>query len=482
MKKIRPLVPRQQIPADQQQQQQQSVPTIMPGLPPLLDTNAWLALLKQMEVLNGRQQAIDLQKYYLSALEQLNGAPISPQSVADDKPVVVAVKRKRETPRKRNLISADDSVMMISPKTVVRRKLKIKNLKLSDLSYAITDCRAPLKAIDPDHYRRLLSKCAMDLENDSSQKQFKLRRLKHKLENKLAPVSRRQRFFDLDKWISEHLRSNPSLRLLNDSTITHDKDTKWRGLEYDLGLDLGVSIKSKKSGKHQVTSIPKSATFYQRLMGSTDRGLKFEKPLHLKIPEFIHRDLYTRSPHMKLMDAIRKTHNQELPSSIDYTYFYPSHLEQAEDLLRRNLWPSISLTSELETPLQGLIASYGRQVVGALFFDTNPGCSTVYLTYCAVKSGWSSSGIARKLLYIAINGISNKKLPHMDIVLRKDWVLHVMPTNIAAMILYSQMGFKSEAYVIGFYNGYVYWKDGAAGLDCVSTKARRNAVYMRLRQ
>jgi hypothetical protein len=71
---------------------------------------------------------------------------------------------------------------------------------------------------------------------------------------------------------------------------------------------------------------------------------------------------------------------------------------------------------------------------------------------------------------------------HADVVTGKDWVLHCSPLNTPALNLYTRMGFKTEAYVVGFYDGYFDWRDGGMDEESISTRGRRNALYMRLRR
>jgi ribosomal protein S18 acetylase RimI-like enzyme len=195
---------------------------------------------------------------------------------------------------------------------------------------------------------------------------------------------------------------------------------------------------------------------------------------------------------LRLFDSIRKRSVGLLdpspsppsrhPCTLDYTYFYPSQRDQAQDLLQSQFWPGIDLGAELDTPWQGIIASYGQRVVGALFYDTSRSYHTAYITHICVAPGWQGCGIGKHLLHLAITAGSDVRWRvHADWVAGKDWLLHCMPANASAVSLYNRMGFKSEALVVGFYDGYANYSFMGRSGHALSP-GRRNALFMRLRQ
>ncbi|KAJ1735142.1 hypothetical protein LPJ61_000705 [Coemansia biformis] len=141
--------------------------------------------------------------------------------------------------------------------------------------------------------------------------------------------------------------------------------------------------------------------------------------------------------------------------SIDYVHFQPGHVQQANALLSRTFWPGIDVSEALQYPEFSIVALYRRRVIGCAFMTPD-----AYLTYVAVAAGWEGAGIAKYMVFHLTQALPTK-----------DVTLHVSATNLA-MLLYQQLGFKPETYVVGFYRDYL-----AEG-----SRVCPHAFFMRLRR
>jgi len=139
--------------------------------------------------------------------------------------------------------------------------------------------------------------------------------------------------------------------------------------------------------------------------------------------------------------------------------FSKKHVQQVHELLTTAFWPGIDISASLANPIKcTIVATYKLLVVGVALISPPP--DDAYITYIAVKTGWENSGIGLTMLYHLI------KSNHT-----RDITLHVS-ANSDAMLLYNKIGFKSEGFVVGFYQDYLHPK----------SQACRNALRLRLRQ
>lgn len=129
---------------------------------------------------------------------------------------------------------------------------------------------------------------------------------------------------------------------------------------------------------------------------------------------------------------------------------------QINRLLKASFWPRIDVTEHLENPDYTLVALYKLKVVAVALLNPDG-----YLEFLTVEQGWQNAGLAKRLLYLLL-----QKAPPKDIT------LHVAPDNEAAMMLYQQIGFKVDRYVLGFYDKYFP----------PEYSGTRNAFFMRLRR
>lgn len=216
-----------------------------------------------------------------------------------------------------------------------------------------------------------------------------------------------------------------------------------------------------------VTTTPYETSFASRLYGRRSgpslASTSEESPL------LIYRDWEVEPPWVKLMDDIKRHYHlknygidaaEKSTAPIEYVSLHQDHLNRVHELLTHTFWPGIDVSSALKISTKGytIVATYKHLVVGTAFIAPPP--DEAYLTYVAFRSGWEHSRIALTMLYYLITSSGDR-----------DIILHVSANN-PALILYNKLGFKSEEFVVGFYQDY---------LDPQS-RACRNALRLRLRQ
>ncbi|KAJ4470140.1 hypothetical protein J3R30DRAFT_3711964 [Lentinula aciculospora] len=205
-----------------------------------------------------------------------------------------------------------------------------------------------------------------------------------------------------------------------------------------------------------IRTTPYEGSFISRLCGN-----------HAHTPGLMYVDWDAKTPWMNLMEDIREHYRLfhpnrdpvvETRSPIMYAALQPSHLHQVHDILDRSFWKGIDVSDSLDYSPEKctVVACYNNLVVGVAIMSSP---RETYITYLAVRHGWESSNIATTMLYQLI--ILNPG---------KDITLHVSANN-SAMLLYNRFGFKSEEFIVGFYDAY---------LDPES-RVSKNAVRLRLR-
>jgi len=139
---------------------------------------------------------------------------------------------------------------------------------------------------------------------------------------------------------------------------------------------------------------------------------------------------------------------------IDYCYFGLEHVTQVNAFLQSLFWPGINVSESLEYPEFTIVACYKKLVIGCAFMTPD-----AYINYIAVHPEWRNAGIATFMLYHLI-----------QTCVGKDVTLHVSANN-PALLLYQKFKFKSEEYIVNFYDKYY-----------PDTTECKNALFLRLRR
>lgn len=229
-------------------------------------------------------------------------------------------------------------------------------------------------------------------------------------------------------------------------------------------LDRFQTNQSSRRGAEQ-----RSVSFWRRLMGAeTGSDQTIKSPYTSRsLKPFIRRDYESRPVKLRLLDEIRAyPHRKESswtpePSApLDYCYVRPSHIPSVNAMCHDTFWPGVDLSECLQYPDFSVVVLYKKVVVGFGFMVPDVKYNEAYISFLLVHPEWRRAGIGTFMIYHLI-----------QTCMGKDVTLHVSASN-AAMLLYQKFGFKSEEYILDFYDKY-YPVDSA---DC------RHAFFLRLRR
>ncbi|XP_056136026.1 cysteine-rich protein 2-binding protein [Lampris incognitus] len=224
------------------------------------------------------------------------------------------------------------------------------------------------------------------------------------------------------------------------------------------------------------TSIPtsrrpqlSSVSFYQRLMG-TDGSVEqlIRSPYTSRaLKPFIRRDFENRPLRLRLLAEIRAHPHRKDPdwipepeAPIDYCYVRPNHIPSVNAMCHDGFWPGVDLSECLQYPDFSVVALYKKVVIGFGFMVPDVKYNEAYISFLLVHPEWRRAGIATFMIYHLI-----------QTCMGKDVTLHVSASN-PAMLLYQKFGFKTEEYILDFYDKYY-------PLD---SKECRHAFFLRLRR
>ncbi|KAI8053941.1 hypothetical protein BDF22DRAFT_682163 [Syncephalis plumigaleata] len=241
-------------------------------------------------------------------------------------------------------------------------------------------------------------------------------RLKRKLHLRRVRRGLGIRNFDLDSWVTRHLRASEPVRPLPTQQELERKD-----------------VSDDNLSNYKLASTPYKHSFEYRLLGRPDAPLTTDESwmstyIGRKLRPFIWRDFESRPPRMQLLidihqrgiDASIKDAHTYTPGSIDFCYFQQCHLAQVNSLLELLFWPGIDMTEALLYPDFSIVALYKRIVVGCAFMTPE-----AYVTYVGVAPGWERANIGRFMMYQLIQLSGGKE----------------------SMIMYQQFGFKPEEFI-----------------------------------
>ena len=100
------------------------------------------------------------------------------------------------------------------------------------------------------------------------------------------------------------------------------------------------------------------------------------------------------------------------------------------------------VTECLQYPDFSCVVLYRKCVIGFAFMVPDVKCNEAYISFLFTHPEWRGAGIATFMVYHLI-----------QTCMGKDVTLHVSASN-SAMLLYQKFGFKSEEFVLDFYDKY----------------------------
>ncbi|KAF7240493.1 Cysteine-rich protein 2-binding protein [Varanus komodoensis] len=213
-----------------------------------------------------------------------------------------------------------------------------------------------------------------------------------------------------------------------------------------------------------------ATTFLCRLVGSgdtpTDQSIISPYTSRILKP-YIRRDYETQPPKLRLLREIQAHSRKGGPSwtaepgaPVDYCYVRPNHIPTINSMCREFFWPGIDLSECLQYPDFSVVVLYKKVIIAFGFMVPDVKYNEAYISFLFVHPEWRRSGIATFMIYHLI-----------QTCMGKDVTLHVSASN-PAMLLYQKFGFKTEEYILDFYDKYY-------PLD---SKECKHAFFLRLRR
>ncbi|XP_069463641.1 cysteine-rich protein 2-binding protein isoform X1 [Ambystoma mexicanum] len=213
-----------------------------------------------------------------------------------------------------------------------------------------------------------------------------------------------------------------------------------------------------------------SSKFLHRLVGTEDMASEHSivSPYTSRVLKpYIRRDHETKPPKLQLLAGIRAyTQRKEVSwkpdaeSPIDYCYVRPNHIPTINSMCQEFFWPGIDLSECLQYPDFSVVVLYKKVIIAFGFMVPDVKYNEAYISFLFVHPEWRRAGIGTFMIYHLI-----------QTCMGKDVTLHVSASN-PAMLLYQKFGFKTEEYVLDFYDKY-YPSD---------SKECKHAFFLRLRR
>ncbi|XP_040602342.1 cysteine-rich protein 2-binding protein isoform X2 [Mesocricetus auratus] len=245
------------------------------------------------------------------------------------------------------------------------------------------------------------------------------RRLKRKLIIRQAKRDRGLPLFDLDEVVNAALLLVDGIYGAKDggaSRLPAGQATYRTTCQDFRILDrYQTALPTRKGFRHQTTR------FLYRLVGSEDLAVdqSIVSPYTSRILKpYIRRDYETKPPKLQLLSQIRSHLHRSDPhwtpepdAPLDYCYVRPNHIPTINSMCQEFFWPDVKYNE-------------------------------AYISFLLVHPEWRRAGIATFMIYHLI-----------QTCMGKDVTLHVSASN-PAMLLYQKFGFKTEEYVLDFYDKY----------------------------
>ncbi|KAM5246573.1 cysteine-rich protein 2-binding protein isoform 2-T2 [Ctenodactylus gundi] len=203
-----------------------------------------------------------------------------------------------------------------------------------------------------------------------------------------------------------------------------------------------TALPSRKGFRHQTTK------FLYRLVGSEDMAM--DQSIVSPYTSRVLKPYIRCDPHW----------TPEPDAPLDYRYVRPNHIPTINSMCQEFFWPGIDLSECLQYPDFSVVVLYKKVIIAFGFMVPDVKYNEAYISFLFVHPEWRRAGIATFMIYHLI-----------QTCMGKDVTLHVSASN-PAMLLYQKFGFKTEEYVLDFYDKY-------HPLDSTECK---HAFFLRLRR
>ncbi|XP_050808027.1 cysteine-rich protein 2-binding protein isoform X3 [Gopherus flavomarginatus] len=294
------------------------------------------------------------------------------------------------------------------------------------------------------------------------------RRLRRKLIVRQAKRERGLPLFDLDQVVNAALLLVDGIYGAKERGISRlpAGHATYRTTSQDFRIldRYQTALPAMKGYRHQTTK------FLYRLVGSedllTDHSIVSPYTSRVLKP-YIRRDHETKPPKLQLLAEICAHPHKNDPdwkaqpeAPIDYCYVRPNHIPTINSMCHEFFWPGIDLSECLQYPDFSVVVLYKKVIIAFGFMVPDVKYNEAYISFLFVHPEWRRAGIATFMIYHLI-----------QTCMGKDVTLHVSASN-SAMLLYQKFGFKTEEYILDFYDKYY-------PLD---SKECKHAFFLRLRR
>ncbi|XP_075059912.1 cysteine-rich protein 2-binding protein [Mixophyes fleayi] len=294
------------------------------------------------------------------------------------------------------------------------------------------------------------------------------RRLRQKLLVHKAKRERGLPLFDLDQAVNAALMLVGGVYGVRDGSVSRPLSS---GPEYTTtSKDLRIldryqsAMPATKGVRHS------TVRFLYRLGAAEDKeaDLSIVSPYTSRVLKpYIRRDYETRPCRLLLLAQIRAYAHRsdtnwepEAEAPIDYCYVRPGHIPTINSICQEFFWPGIDVSECLQYPDFSVVVLYKKVIIAFGFMVPDVKYNEAYISFLFVHPEWRRAGIATFMIYHLI-----------QTCMGKDVTLHVSANN-SAMLLYQKFGFKTEEYILDFYDKYY-------PLD---SKECKHAFFLRLRR
>ncbi|XP_006030506.1 cysteine-rich protein 2-binding protein isoform X2 [Alligator sinensis] len=294
------------------------------------------------------------------------------------------------------------------------------------------------------------------------------RRLRRKLIVRQAKRERGLPLFDLDQVVNAALLLVDGIYGAKEGSVSRPPagQATYRTTSQDFRIldRYQTVLPAMKGYRHQTTK------FLYRLVGSedllTDHSIVSPYTSRVLKP-YIRRDYETKPPKLQLLAEIRAhlykndpNWKAEPEAPVDYCYVRPNHIPTINSMCHEFFWPGIDLSECLQYPDFSVVVLYKKVIIAFGFMVPDVKYNEAYISFLFVHPEWRRAGIATFMIYHLI-----------QTCMGKDVTLHVSASN-PAMLLYQKFGFKTEEYILDFYDKYY-------PLD---SKECKHAFFLRLRR
>ncbi|XP_075719069.1 cysteine-rich protein 2-binding protein isoform X2 [Rhinoderma darwinii] len=294
------------------------------------------------------------------------------------------------------------------------------------------------------------------------------RRLRQKLLVRKAKRERGLPLFDLDQAVNAALMLVGGVCGAREGSISRPIPTgpEYRTISKDLRIldRYQTAVPAAKGVRHS------SVRFLYRLgaVEDKDADLSIVSPYTARILKpYIRCDYETRPCRLQLLAQIRAYAHRNDPrwvpepqSPIDYCYVRPGHIPTINSICQEFFWPGIDVSECLQYPDFSVVVLYKKVIIAFGFMVPDVKYNEAYISFLFVHPEWRRAGIATFMIYHLI-----------QTCMGKDVTLHVSANN-PAMLLYQRFGFKTEEYVLDFYDKYYP----------IDSKECKHAFFLRLRR